>query len=163
MYSYSKRLLAEYMRCLPDGTDDVINVETDSMYYDRKHQAAFIENVAALAETSEYPVCIGEGVNAPLGCVKQEYNTEEPSFFLGKKFYTIAGSMRIKGIPLNTVDKHGNRVPLVTLKLYADVYSGKTVKRSFSTMKKNLFGTTYISQHVMSRTISPAMEYSLYV
>jgi hypothetical protein len=162
VYSYSKRLLAEYMRCLPSGTDDVINVETDSMYFDKKYQAAFLENVAVLAETSEYPVFVGAGVNAPLGCVKQEYDTVEPSLFLGKKFYMIDGSMKIKGIPLSTVDRNGNRAQLVTKELYEDIYAGKTVVRSFGTMKKNLFGETYISQHVMSRTVKPAMEYSLY-
>jgi hypothetical protein len=162
VYSYSKRLLSEYMRCLPSGTDDVINVETDSMYFNKKHLEAFKSNVATVSRTSEYPVYIGEGTDAPLGCVKQEYDTTEASFFLGKKFYMIGGSMKIKGIPLTTVDTHGNRVQLVTTQLYEDVYAGKEVKRFFGTMKKNLFGETYISSHVMSRTVKPMMKYLLY-
>jgi hypothetical protein len=138
VYSYSKRLLHEYMRCMPNGTDDIINVETDSMYFDKKHQAAFIANVNKIK--SDYPIRIGKGVNAPLGCVKQEYDVSGDSYFLGKKFYglgktiqengqhqvsyhkdgtievvTVDGpyevlkAMKIKGIPMKTKNAHGIR------------------------------------------------------
>jgi hypothetical protein len=53
-------------------------------------------------------------------------------------------------------------VQLVTTQLYEDVYAGKEVKRFFGTMKKNLFGETYISSHVMSRTVKPMMKYLMY-
>ena len=160
VYSYSKRLLHEYMRCMPSGTDDIINVETDSMYFDKKHQAAFIANVEAIV--TDYPIKIGHGIDAPLGCVKQEYDEGGDSYFLGKKFYMIGDSMKIKGIPLKTKDAHGNDVQLVSEQLYASVYAGNTETRSFNTMKKNLFGETYISQHTMSRKVRPAYTYQLY-
>jgi len=145
---------------MPNGTDDIINVETDSMYFDKKHQDAFVSNVEAIV--SDYPVCIGKGVDAPLGCVKQEYDEAGESYFLGKKFYMIGKSMKIKGIPLKTKDAHGNDVQLVGKDLYASVYAGNTETRSFNTMKKNLFGETYISQHIMSRSINPACKYKLW-
>ena len=196
VYSYSKRLLHEYMRCMPNGTDDIINEETDSMYFDKKHQAAFIANVSKIK--SDYPICIGEGVNAPLGCVKQEYDVSGDSYFLGKKFYglgktiqmngkhqvsylkdgtievvTVDGpyevlmdkgkhAMKIKGIPMKTKNAHGDDVQLMTKGLLESIYNGNSVKRSFSTMKKTLFGETDISQHVMSRTVRPMMEYKLW-
>jgi hypothetical protein len=160
VYSYSKRLLHEYMRCMPNGTDDIINVETDSMYFDRKHLAAFIANVETIV--TDYPIKIGYGIDAPLGCMKQEYDVSGDSYFLGKKFYMIGDSMKIKGIPLKTKDAHGNDVQLVTKELYESVYAGNTETRSFSTMKKNLFGETYISQHTMSRKVRPAYTYQLY-
>jgi len=160
VYSYSKRLLHEYMRCMPSGTDNIINVETDSMYFDKKYQEEFIANVEAIV--SDYPIRIGKGVDAPLGCVKQEYDESGVSYFLGKKFYMIGESMKIKGIPLKTKDEHGNDVQLVDETLYESVYAGNTETRSFRTMKKNLFGETYISQHVMTRSIKPSGEYKLW-
>ena len=61
-----------------------------------------------------------------------------------------------------TKDAHGNDVQLVDESLYESVYEGKTVTRSFGTMKKSLFGETFISQHIMTRTIRPAYAYKLY-
>jgi hypothetical protein len=160
VYSYSKRLLHEYMRCMPNGADDVINVETDSMYFDKKHQTAFIANVEGII--SDYPIQIGHGIDSPLGCVKQEYDESGVSYFLGKKFYKIGKSMKIKGIPLKTKDENGNDVQLVSEQLYESVFAGNTETRSFSTMKKNLFGETYISQHIMSRQVRPSCQYFVY-
>jgi hypothetical protein len=188
VYSYSKRLLHEYMRCMPNGTDDIINVETDSMYFDKKHQEAFIANVEAIV--SDYPIRIGKGVDAPLGCVKQEYDESGVSYFLGKKFYALGAieqkegtyqinsgdivsniydsnykifkSMKNKGISPHTIDAHGNKVQLLTTEFYENVYKGIPQIRSFGTMKKNLFGKTYISHHIMSRTSNPACEYKLW-
>jgi hypothetical protein len=50
----------------------------------------------------------------------------------------------------------------MTKGLLESIYNGNSVKRSFSTMKKTLFGETDISQHVMSRTVRPMMEYKLW-
>ena len=130
------------------------------MYFDKKHQEEFIANVEAIV--SDYPIRIGKGVDAPLGCVKQEYDESGVSYFLGKKFYMIGDSMKIKGIPLKTKDKHGNDRQLVDETLYESVYAGNIETRSFGTMKKNLFGETYISQHVMTRSIKPSGEYKLW-
>lgn len=161
VYSYSKRLLFEYVRCLPDNSNDVIHIETDSLYFNKKFQKTFVENVEAYKQGSGdyYPVSIG----SELGNVKVEKDTTATSYFLGKKFYCIGDLYKIKGIPLSTIDEHGNDVELVNTQLYQDVFDGKTVKVDFQTMKKALFAErTFISSHTMSRTINPKKGYKLY-
>ena len=156
VYSYSKRLLFEYVRCLPNDSDDVINVETDSMYFDKRHKDVFVENINKYV--GEYPVEIGN----QLGNVKQEYDTDESSYFLGKKMYCISKSKKIKGIPLRTIDDDGNNIELVTKELYEKLYNGETLTVEFKTLKKQIFGETYISCHNMKRTVRGRLEYKLY-
>lgn len=161
VYSYSKRLLFEYVRCLPNNSDDVIHIETDSIYFNKKHQQTFMQNISAYKQPNigHYPIAVG----ADLGNVKVEKDTNEVSYFLGKKFYCIGDLYKIKGIPLKTIDEYGNDVELVNTSLYESIYNGEKVVKEFYTMKKSLFSEkTYISSHKMKRTISPAMEYKLY-
>lgn len=161
VYSWSKRLLFEYVKCLPKNSDDVIHIETDSIYFNKKHNEEFIENVKNYKQgkIDFYPVEIG----SDLGNVKVEKDTSATSYFLGKKFYCIGDLYKIKGIPLKTIDEYGNDVELVNTELYETIYNGQKVVKSFYTMKKALFSeNTYISSHKMSRTISPSGVYSLY-
>lgn len=168
VYSYSKRLLFEYVNCLPDKSNDVIHTETDSIYFNKKHQEAFVKNITEYKNSEKvqdgyYPVMVG----SDLGNVKVEKDTSEVSYFLGKKFYCIGDLYKIKGIPLDTIDENGNKKVLVDVKLYEEVYNwkegDKPVKREFYTMKKALFDEkTYISSHMMSRTVRPNCSYSLY-
>ena len=80
-----------------------------------------------------------------------------------KKFYCIGDLYKIKGIPLKTIDQHGNDVMLVDTQLYEDVFNGKTVVKEFYTMKKALFADkTSMSAHKWSRTINPCMTYKVY-
>ena len=44
-------------------------------------------------------------------------DTTDVSYFLGKKFYSIGELHKIKGIPLRTIDAHGNDVQLVSREL----------------------------------------------
>ena len=156
VYSYSKRLLFEYVKCLPNNSDDIINVETDSMYFNKKHEAVFLENIADYC--GEYPVAVGN----LLGNVKQEYNTNQVSYFLGKKLYSIEGTIKIKGCPVKTIDENGSTVRCVDISLYERVFNGETVSVEFMTLKKELYGQTFISCHKMSRCVRPMMEYKLY-
>lgn len=161
VYSYSKRLLFEYVRCLPKDSDDVIHIETDSIYFNKKNNPTFIENISNYKQTGFdfYPIQIGD----ELGNVKVEKDTKEVSYFLGKKFYCIGDLYKIKGIPLKTIDEYGNDVKLVDESLYENIYSGKSLVKEFYTMKKSLFGEhTQISSHKMTRSIKPAMDYKLY-
>jgi hypothetical protein len=181
VYSYSKRLLFEYVRCLPDNSKDVIHIETDSIYFNKKYNDSFTKNVAIYKQTSKldfYPVKIG----ADLGNVKVEKDTDKTSYFLGKKFYCIGNDIfKIKGIPLKTIDEYGNDVPLVDEALYEEVYNWKAgmepITRKFMTLNKSLFNNkreahcgddtyamnkSYISSHSMSRTITPNMKFKLY-
>lgn len=169
VYSYSKRLLFEYVKCLPKNSDDVIHIETDSIYFNKKCADVFIDNVNNYVSRKfdYYPIAIGDA----LGNVKVEKDTDGVSYFLGKKFYAIdcgdENIYKIKGIPLKTIDENGNDVQLVDMKLYDDVYNWKVgdapIMKEFYTMKKDLFSQkSYISSHKMRRTITPNMEYKLY-
>ena len=163
VYSYSKRNLFEYIRHLPNNSDDVIHVETDGIYFD----AGKIESLKCNINEykGEYPVAIG----GKLGNIKIEHISQGVSYWLGKKFYYMYDDediMKIKGIPLTTIDSYGNRVKLVDKQLYENVFNWKDgdlpIMKHFSTLRKQLWGRTMISSHYMSRTITPNMKYKTY-
>lgn len=164
IYSYSKRLLFDYVRCLPNNSDDIIHIETDGLYFDARLIPEFEKNVSAYE--GEYPVKIGD----KLGNVKQEKISDGASYFLGKKFYYMNDGkdeiMKIKGIPLKTIDEHGRDVQLVSRELYEQVYNWKKgdapITRTFNSLKKNLYNNTYIATHEITRTINPAGDYREY-
>ena len=92
IYSYSKRQLFEYAHCLPDDSASVIHVETDSIYFNRSLLPAFKENLARYE--GEYGCEFG----SVLGSVKVEMDTDQPAYFLNKKFYTVHdGSKHVCG------------------------------------------------------------------
>lgn len=174
VYSYSKRLLFEYIRCLPNDSDDVIHIETDGIYFSTRLLETFTKNLNDYE--GDYPCKFGED----LGNLKIEKSTQEGqvAYFLGKKFYNItlnndylvgardkndSNIYRVKGIPQTTIEADGTIKYLVDTKLYEDVYSGKKVVKSFQTLKKNLFSqNTSIATYEMSRTIKPNGKYKLY-
>ena len=157
VYSYSKRLLFEYIKCLPNNSDDVINIETDSIYFNKKNLGVFLENIKNYC--GEYPVAIGN----ELGNVKMEYDTNKVSYFLGKKFYYIENSMKIKGCKLKTLDDDGKTINCFEPDYYEKIFNGESVSVEFGTMVKNLWGETYISAHRMKRTVRPMMEYFVWM
>jgi hypothetical protein len=157
VYSYSKRLLFEYINCLPNKSNSVIHVETDGIYFSTKDKINALENIDNYDGKFE---CIKLGDN--LGNVKIEKSTDagQVAYFLGKKFYAIfdnkGDTFRIKGIPQNTIDDAGNKINLVDRKLYETIYSGKTDTKTFKTMRKSLYNEkTQISSHEITRTIKP--------
>ena len=161
VYDYSKILLFKYIECLPNGSDDVIHVETDSIYFNKKDEEAFIQNVAQKSnENPDYPICISDD----LGNVKQEHTTgTNVSYFLGKKFYCLEDDdgivFKIKGIPCNTIDISGNKVEIVNKNFYERIYAGETIISTYSTLKKTFFSDTKITSHYENRTTRPAGEY----
>lgn len=163
VYSYSKRLLFEYIKCLPNNSDDVIHIETDGIYFSTEHLNDFTNNLKNYS--GSYPCKFGED----LGNLKIEKTTHkgEVAYFLGKKFYCITmgdkNIFRVKGIPQSTIDAEGNKIVLVDRQLYEDVYNGKEVKKSFQTLRKCLFTEKImISAHTSTRTIKQNQEYKLY-
>ena len=91
-----------------------------------------------------------------LGNLKIEKSTPEGSvsYFLGKKFYNIEiddtyitkprdtndkNIYRVKGIPQTTIEDDGTKKYLVDTQLYEGIYSGKTLTRTFATLRKSLF------------------------
>lgn len=83
VYSYSKRLLFEYINCLPNKSNDVIHVETDSIYYRSSLNNTLQENIKNYK--GNYPIKFG----SELGNVKFEHNSDDVSYFIGKKCYNI--------------------------------------------------------------------------
>ena len=183
VYSYSKRLLFEYIRCLPNNSDDVIHIETDGIYFSTQDLAAFTKNLKNYK--GDYPCMFGED----LGNLKIEKTTEagQVAYFLGKKFYNITiddkyktmsrkqikeiegdkekNIYRIKGIPQKTIEKDGSDKWLVDVPLYETIYQGNNVTKSFETLKKSLFcEKTRITSYTMNREIkSDKKNYSLYI
>ena len=157
VYSYSKRLLFEYIRCLPNNSNDIIHVETDSIYFHTKHTESFINNVDNYK--GDYPVIIGDC----LGSVKAEHISQGDSYFLGKKFYYLdcindGKVFKVKGIPKSTIDEKGSKVVLVNEELYKTVYSGENVVKEFAVLNKTLWGEIKITAHRQTRTINSHPE-----
>lgn len=149
IYCYSKRLLFEYIKLLPNNSDDVVHIETDSIYFPKVLKNKFVENINNYNRDEGYPVIIGDC----LGNVKQEKNVDEECYFLGKKFYKIGDIMKIKGIPLNTIDNAGNKINIVNEELYKKVYNGQIVKCEYKSLVKSLYGKTRISEVINHRTV----------
>ena len=163
VYSYSKQLLFEYINCLPNKDNDVIHIETDGIYFSKTIEKSFIKNVEKY--NGKYPsVAIGQN----LGNIEFDKgsNVGTNNYFLGKKFYLLNSSkpaMRIKGIPQATIDDAGNKIQLVDEKLYKDIFEGKTLLKSFKTLKRCLeTEKTQILSLTMTRTIRPMGEYKTY-
>ena len=176
VYSYSKRLLWEYVGCLPNGADDVTHVETDGLYFGKPNQDMFLNNVSK----SKNPLIkVGE----ELGNVENEVTTqagkEGEGKFLGKKFYMIGqevfnedgsinydkSKMRIKGIRTATISDDGSKIDLIDSKFYENIYNGKEQTRSFKTMNKKLWGKDIsIYGYTMTRTTKPLQRknYNVY-
>lgn len=176
VYSYSKRLLFEYIKCLPNNSDDVIHIETDGIYFSTRDLEAFTNNLNNYK--GDYPCKFGED----LGNLKIEKTTYEGqvAYFLGKKFYCITMNddynnkqrdendkniYRIKGFPQKTIEKDGSDKWLVDVSLYEDAYNGKDISRSFETLKKSLFcERTRITSYTMTRKIKGNnSQYRLFV
>lgn len=169
VYSYSKRLLFEYIKLLPNNSDDVIHIETDSIYTSQKNKKKFLENLNDVIIKSDY-ICVGNGKK--LGNITMEKDTKkgEVAYFLGKKFYAISNgdnsAFKIKGIPMRTLDKNGKTKRLVDFDLYDQVYNLKEDEnaptRSFNALRKHLFGETFVSSIKTTRTINSTFNYKLY-
>ena len=170
VYSYSKRLLFDYIHCLPNKSDDIVHIETDGMYFSKSCEGKFLRNLDLMFNPL---VCVGK----ELGNVEKDCETVGPSYWLGKKFYQYdkmkfdkktkkekqVNIMRIKGVPLTSIDDKGSKIDVVTKQTYVDVYSGKTFKAGFKTLKKDLYGEEIkILSFNMFRDIKPNMEYSVY-
>ena len=154
VYSYSKRLLWEYVRMLPNESDDIIHIETDGIYFPSKYRTHLEKQIENY--DGKYPVAMGD----QLGNVKYEHQSVGDSYWLGKKFYYMnckdeGDVLKIKGVPLKTIDEEGNEIKLITPESYADYYNGKPISATFSTIYKNVFGRIELSQMKMTRVLNP--------
>lgn len=148
VYSYSKRILWDYVNCLPNKSDDVIHIETDGIYFGLPNKEAFVKNVNALNDPI---IKIGD----ELGNVEEEVCTTEESFFIGKKDYMIGeaklnpdgsinygkSKIRNKGIPAKTIDDEGSNIDLLDKQFFIDRFNGQVVAKTFKTIGKSLYDT----------------------
>ena len=158
IYSYSKRLLFEYINMLPNKSDDVIHVETDSIYFPKNCDASL--NKGLENYSGEYPCAFGDA----LGNIKIEKDTNDVCYFLGKKTYYIAGNCIYKGIPSKTISEDGTTIKNLSLNMYERVYNHRQgdapIVIKYSTMVKTLFGKTSVTQHWQTRTLNSSYDYS---
>lgn len=146
-----KRLLFEYIDCLPNKADSVIHIETDSIYFRTADSEDLSNNVDKYE--GKYPVAFGDS----LGNIKVEKVSKLTSYFLGKKFYCVDHVCKIKGIPCRTIDENGSYINLISREDYEDYFNGKDIIKTFATMSKSLFGSKIcISAHNMTRIIKAA-------
>jgi hypothetical protein len=160
VYSYSKRLLFEYIKLLPNNSNDVIHVETDSIYFSRDILPNFTKAVDSYE--GDYPIAFGNN----LGNIKIEKNTTDVCYFLGKKTYYIAGNCIWKGIPKFTLSNDGVKTENLSVDIYDTIFKhkigDKPVEIEYMTLNKNLFGTTYVSCHRQTRMMNSTYDYKLY-
>lgn len=160
VYSYSKRLLFEYIDMLPQRSTDVIHVETDSIYFPKSCEQSLIKSLENY--TGDFNCAFGN----ELGNIKIEKKTDDVCYFLGKKTYYIAGNCIYKGIPPKTTMVDGTRIENLNVGVYDKVYQHKindipiTIK--YNTMVRSLFGKTKISQHWQTRTLNSTYDYKLF-
>lgn len=176
VYSYSKRLLFEYINCLPNKADDVIHIETDGIYFSSRLLEQFKINLSNY--DGDYACCKlgGDGGNE-LGNLEVEHNTvDKPAWFLGKKFYCIMENdiverpltgkddnvYKMKGVKQRTIDEDGKPAIIVDSTHFERIYNGETIPFTFSNLVSNLWGDTRISSYNMTRRIKPMGIYKLY-
>jgi hypothetical protein len=164
IYSMSKILLREYVHCLPNGSDDMIHAETDGFMFDKKHLDYFSQKVNQYQEAhkdildvrSILPIAFGKQIgNFEIACE----SNGEPSYFLGKKNYLMAGAnngkdlSRLKGIPQKTIHADGSDRQLVSKDDYKRMFNGEKVSFTFPTLLKSTKDKVSISTHMITRSI----------
>ena len=162
VYDFSKILLWSFVNNLPNGSDDVIHIETDSIYFSAEHEEQFKINVKDDRSRKHFPVKIGDG----LGHIKKEHHSEGESYFLGKKNYYLCDKgehvMKMKGIPNKTHDEYGNTVSLLSKDFYVKVYNDEVLYSDFATLNKQLYPTPLITSTRMVRRTRLLVEVSEY-
>lgn len=164
-YSMSKRILFDFIHCLPNN-DCVIHIETDGVYFPFRYLEEYKNNIYEKSKLKTSPRYMDIGDE--LGMMEIDPESVGDSYWLGKKFYTYTDvksnkpTYKIKGIPLKTIDDRGRKVELVNLEMYKKIYEGEEQKRTFKTLKKELYGNTTIIATEITRTIKPLMAYKEY-
>ena len=163
VYSYSKRILFEYINCLPRKANNVIHVETDGIYAPLCDIDEFTNNLNNYK--GEYPCKFGND----LGNIKIEHksNIDDKAHFIGKKFYDFCEGdkwiSRVKGIVKKTINADGSTKIIVDKEFYEKVARGETIISEFATLNKKLMGKDIkISAHNMTRTTRPSGKYHTY-
>jgi hypothetical protein len=167
VYSYSKRLLFEYIRLLPNNSNDVVHIETDSIYFPLKCKDQLIKAVGDYE--GDYPIAFGNA----LGNIKIEKECTTTSYFLNKKVYYIENSLKkndasliMKGIPASSIKNDGTRYSITNKEMFEKVYNhkrgDKPITIEYMSLTKTLFGKTSMSSHFQTRTVNSTYDYKEY-
>ncbi len=164
IYSYSKRLLFEYINLLPNKSNDIIHVETDSIYFKNKFKNDFLNNMNKY--NGIYPVNIGDN----LGNICQETHNKK-AIFIGKKCYYLENEfngnnnkilmMKCKGISKTTIDKYGTTKNIITTELFEKLAIGKSVTTQTNNLKRVLDGNTRIDNINSHKIVRPNNDFRI--
>ena len=170
MYSYSKRLLFEYINCLPNRSTDVIHVETDGLFFNNSKWDIFQYNVDNYV--GDYPV----GMGKQLGNLEVEYVSipGSESIFISKKVYRVVYEknneevevLKMKGVKKKTLNPDGTERPVFGYKTFQNLAKGIPQKNSYGVLKKILYGKDANSKpeiisYTASRTVKPDVRYTI--
>lgn len=153
VYFYSKMLLFEYINMLPNKSDDVIHVETDSMYFKNEllnHVQEGCEQYDITFMDGYFP-CIALGEE--LGNMNIEKVSNTFITVSKKNYYFNDDCMKLKGIPPTTITDDGTRVSLLCRNTFEKMLNGEKVPFRYKTLCKTLFGhKTRITTHDVMRS-----------
>ena len=166
MYSYSKFLLFDYIRCLPLKGDSVIQIETDGIYAPFRDFAEFRHNL----QNEDGPFADSMKLNGKeLGNLVLEHVSDNDAIFLGKKKYCFHCEMekefvmRMLGVPGQTYDDDGKIVDLVTPSVYENVFNGKNQTLEYMSIRKTMENMPELTGFKQKRTIyANALLYKTY-
>lgn len=156
MYSYSKFLLFDYVRCLPKKGDSVIQIETDGIYAAHRDYAEFRHNLQHYDGRFADSMKLG-GKN--LGNLVLEHISTGDAYFLGKKKYSFycklesEDVMRMLGVPKHSYEVDGTKKVLVTPQVYETVFNGKDVVLEFMQIRKTMENMPELVGFMQKRTI----------
>ena len=156
MYSYSKFLLYDYIRCLPLKGDSVIQIETDGIYAPFRDFAEFRHNL----QNHDGPFAESMKLNGKeLGNLVLEHVSDNDAIFLGKKKYCFHCEMekefvmRMLGVPGQTYDDDGKIVDLVTPQVYENVFNGKNQTLEYMSIRKTMENMPELTGFRQKRTV----------
>lgn len=160
IYTFSKTHLFEYIKCLPNTVNDVIAIETDSIYFRQALLNDFVNNVSKqkhLCYSSKEP----HNYNNPLGAICLEKNSLN-ALFLGKKtYYLDEYNIKAKGIPKMTMID-GKQMMLLNREIFENVYKGIPQTVHFTRLQQCLDNNTGIKELTTFRTINKMFDYKHY-
>ena len=163
IYSMSKRMLFDYMDCLPNGSNDIIHTETDGIVFPKSLQETFTENIKLKMLDKKFMTLnqwfgIGEECgNIALDSISKEGTN---SYFLAKKSYAFIKAkdgtevVRLKGIRNKSINEDGSELIVLSYKDYEKLATGVPCPFTWTNMKRNIFGDNQgIIAFQMTRTV----------
>lgn len=156
MYGYSKMLLFDYIRCLPNKSNSVIQIETDGIYAPFRDFPEFRQNL--MANDGKFAESMRLN-GKELGNLVLEHISDDHAIFLGKKKYCFHCEMeekyimRMLGVPSQTYTEEGTKIDLVTPEVYQKVFAGIDQRLEFMSIRKTMEDMPELVGFKQKRTI----------